>query len=95
MKLPFPGETWVLTFSNSLPGVKPLEIIITDADESLVWFYYTDHYQVKHSIATPTELFPTLYTYVRGSQCHTQNPAKKSFFSRIVSRFLRYFSTSA
>ena len=94
MKLPFPGEIWVLTFSQAIPETKPLEIRITDVDSSLVWFTYTDWCQKEQIIATPISVFPTLYTYVRGSQsCKT--PRKKSFSFKTVLQWLRSFFINA
>jgi len=91
-RLPWPGEIWVLTFSRGIPGVKPLEVQITDVDSSLVWFVYTDKNDTSNLLATPTEIFPSLYTYVRGPQCKTQ--AKKSFSFKTAWQWLRSFFTN-
>jgi hypothetical protein len=93
MKTPWPGEVWVLTFSQAIPETKPLEIRITDVGPDLIWFTYTDWCDKPHIIATPAEIFPSLYTYVRGSTCKTQR--RKPFSFKTAWRSLLSFFTAA
>jgi hypothetical protein len=93
MKTPWPGEIWVLTFSAAIPETRPLEIRIMDVEQDLVWFTYTDGNQIPHLIGTPLEIFPSLYTYVRGSTCKTQR--RKLFSFKTVWRSLLSFFTAA
>ena len=92
MKTPWPGEIWVLTFSQGMPETKALFVRVTDVGPDLIWFTYIEQ-TVPQILATPTSIFPTLYTYVRGAACKTNR--KKSFFSKIGSLWRRFFSTNA
>lgn len=92
MKAPWPGEIWVLTFSQSMPETKALFVRVTDVGPDLVWFTYM-HEHGPQILATPISIFPTLYTYVRGSQCKTYR--KKSFSCKTVLQSLRSFFTNA